>query len=73
MKYNSKNIRPFHNQIRDIIEDIYKLDEIKPFVDEYRNILEETQEMQKELYGTGIDEYEDEDGGIVHGLSLIHI
>ena len=67
MKYNSKNIRPFHNQIRDIIEDIYKLEEIKPFVDEYRNILEETQEMQKELYGTGNDEYEDEDGGIVHG------
>lgn len=23
MKYNSKNIRPFHNQIRDIIEDIW--------------------------------------------------
>ena len=23
--------------------------------------------MQKELYGTGNDEYEDEDGGIVHG------
>lgn len=36
-------------------------------MDEYRNILEETQEMQKELYGTGNDEYEDEDGGIVHG------
>ena len=67
MKYNSKNIRPFHNQIRDVIKDIYELDGIKPFVDEYRNILKETQEMQQELYGTGNDGYEDEFGTIVHG------
>ena len=67
MKYNSKNIRPFHNQIRDVINDIYELDGINPFVDEYRNILEETQEMQQELYGTGNDGYEDEYGDIVHG------
>ena len=53
MKYNSKNI--LVDRIRDIIEDIYKLDEIKPFVDEYGNLEEETQEMQKELYGRGTD------------------
>ena len=53
MKYNSKNIRPFHNQIRDIINDLYSLQEIRPFIDEYKNILMETKTLQEKLYGTG--------------------
>ena len=51
-----------------------RIDKINSVFSSFRKVdeelleeLEETQEMQKELYGTGNDEYEDEDGGIVHG------
>ena len=63
MKYNSKNIRPFHNDIREIIHVIYQLENVKPFYDEYVSVLEELRKNQEVLYGTGTEEYEY--GGLV--------
>lgn len=63
MKYNSKNIRPFHNDIREIIHVIYQLENVKPFYNEYVSVLEELRKNQEVLYGTGTEEYEY--GGLV--------
>lgn len=57
MKYNSKNIRPYHNDIRKIIDEIYKLDHVNPYYAKYKEILQEIRLSQEELYGTGNQEY----------------
>lgn len=69
MKYNSKNIRPFHPQIKEIIQDILKLDSVKPFYDEYLKMLDEIKSMQMQLYGNGVDEYVSEDQEMIHGVA----
>lgn len=69
MKYNSKNIRPFHNQIREIIGEIYELETVKPYVEKYRDLLDELHKTQEELYGTGSENYIDDKGDLVHGVS----
>lgn len=69
MKYNSKNIRPYHNQIRDIINDIYKLETIAPFYAKYKAILDEIKDKQEEAYGTGDNEYHDESGNVKKGTA----
>ena len=57
MKYNSKKIRPYHNDIRKIIDEIYKLDHVNPYYAKYNEILQEIRSRQEELYGTGNQEY----------------
>ena len=69
MKYNSKNIKPYHCQIQEIIHDILELEKVKPFYNEYLLMLNEIKDMQHELYGSGIDEYVAEDLEIVHGVA----
>ena len=67
MKYNSKNIRPYHNQIRKIINEIFEDKEVKPFYDEYKEVLNRLKMAQENLYGDGISTYKDGNGNIVHG------
>lgn len=68
LKYNSKNMRNYHNDIREIITDILSLDTVSPFYSKYVSILDDIKSMQEELYGTGIDEYEDEAGELMVGV-----
>lgn len=67
MKYNSKNIRPYHNQIRKLLKDIFDDEDVKPFYDEYKEVLNSLKTSQENLYGDGVSTYEDGDGNIVHG------
>lgn len=66
-KYNSKNIRPYHEDIKNVINDILQDESVKPFFDAYLNVLEETKEIQMNLYGEGTEEYHNGDGELVTG------
>lgn len=66
-KYNSKNIRPFHDDIKEIIHEILGDETVKPFYDSYLNILNETKEIQLKLYGDGEEQYKDGNGEIITG------
>ncbi len=68
MKYNSKNIRPFHPQIQDIICDLYACESVKPFMNKYKELLDEIKETQIKLYGTGDNEYVNGEGQTVKGV-----
>ena len=68
IKYNSKNMRNYHDDIREIIRDILSLDTVSPFYSKYVSILDDIKSMQEELYGTGIEEYEDENGELIIGV-----
>lgn len=58
MKFNSKNIRPYHDRINEITKAILKLDSVKPFYENYLEVLNETKDIQLKLYGDGQEEYE---------------
>lgn len=62
MKYNSKNIRPFHNDIREIIQDILNDDKVKPFYDRYDDLIKELTETFKKNYGDGTQPYKTKEG-----------
>ncbi|WP_304001924.1 relaxase MobL [Faecalicoccus pleomorphus] len=62
MKYNSKNIRPFHNDIREIIQDILSDDKVKPFYDQYDDLIKELSETFKKNYGDGTQPYKTKEG-----------
>lgn len=58
MKFNSKNVRPYHDQINEITKAILNLDSVKPFYENYLEVLNETKDIQLKLYGDGQEEYE---------------
>ena len=61
-------MRNYHDDIREIIRDILSLDTVSPFYSKYVSILDDIKSMQEELYGTGIEEYEDENGELIIGV-----
>ena len=69
MKYNSKNIQPYHEQIKDIVNDILNLENVKPFLRKYEDVLNEIKQMQKDIYGDGTEYYKNDDGEIVTGVA----
>lgn len=68
MKYNSKNIRPYHNQIRNLLKDIFNDEQVKPFYDQYIDVLNQLKSAQEELYGTGESIYVNGDKEVVKGV-----
>lgn len=56
LKYNSKNIRPYHEQIKEIVDDILDMDCIVPFVKKYESWLDTELAMQVEMYGGSIND-----------------
>lgn len=66
-KYNSKNIRPYHEDIKKVIQDILQDESVKPLYDSYINVLNETKEIQLNLYGDGTEEYKNENDEITSG------
>lgn len=66
-KYNSKNIRPYHEDIKMVIQDILQDESVKPLYDSYINVLNETKEIQLNLYGDGTEEYKNGNGEITTG------
>lgn len=73
MKYNSKNIRPFHNDIRDILQDILKDERVNPIFDRYDHLLKELTETFKKNYGDGTQPYKTKEGikiGVGYGKKM---
>lgn len=62
MKYNSKNIRPFHDDIRDILHDILNDVKVHPFYERYDRLLQELTETFKQNYGDGTQLYKTKEG-----------
>ncbi|MCF0106998.1 MAG: hypothetical protein HUJ53_09565 [Holdemanella sp.] len=57
MKFNSYNIRPYHNQILSIVDDILSSDGVKEFYGKYTDVLDEEVEAFRKMYGEGNREY----------------
>lgn len=67
MKYNSKNIKPYHEQIKGIIDEILNDEKVNDYYQEYLSQLQKEVELQESIYGSGDKEYVSPAGEIKRG------
>lgn len=68
MKYNSSNIRPYHQQIKEIVNEILEDDNVNKFYQKYLEQLNKEMELQDSIYGSGDKEYVGVDGEVKKGV-----
>lgn len=56
MKFNSKNIKPFHKEILSIVDDIKSNTSLRLFMEDYQNQLDKEIEAQVLMYGGDIND-----------------
>lgn len=67
MKFNSANIAPYKEQIRDVVKQLVSNEQIRPFFEAYEKMVDQEVELQQYLYGDGESEYKNEAGETVNG------
>lgn len=70
MKFNSANMAPYKEQIREVVQQLAGNEQIRPFLDAYEKMVDQEVEMQQYLYGTGEGKYKNKKGETVYGMGM---